>query len=62
MITNKRSVESTVLVDDGQIVVIGGLIQDTVSDGVEKVPVLGDIPAARRAVHATTRARAARPT
>ena len=44
IITNKRSVESTVLVDDGQIVVIGGLIQDTVKDGVEKVPGLGDIP------------------
>ncbi len=44
VITNKRAVESTVLVDDGQIVVIGGLIQDTVTDGVQKVPVLGDIP------------------
>ena len=44
VITNKRSVETTVLVDDGQIVVIGGLIQDTVKDSVEKVPVLGDIP------------------
>jgi general secretion pathway protein D len=44
LITNKRAVESTVLVDDGQIVVIGGLIQDSVKDGVEKVPVLGDIP------------------
>jgi general secretion pathway protein D len=44
VITNKRAVESTVLVDDGQIVVIGGLIQDTVRDGVEKVPLLGDIP------------------
>lgn len=42
--TNKRAVASTVLVDDGQIVVIGGLIQDTVSNGEEKVPVLGDIP------------------
>jgi general secretion pathway protein D len=44
VITNKRSVESMVLVDDGQIVVIGGLIQDTVKDAVEKVPVLGDLP------------------
>jgi general secretion pathway protein D len=44
VITNKRSVESTILADDGQIVVIGGLIQDTVKDGIEKVPVLGDIP------------------
>jgi general secretion pathway protein D len=44
VITNKRAVESTVLVDDGQIVVIGGLIQDSVRDGMEKVPLLGDLP------------------
>ena len=44
VITNKRAVASTVLVDDGQIVVIGGLIQDTVNDGMQKVPVLGSIP------------------
>ena len=44
VITNKRSVESTVLVNDGQIIVIGGLIQDSVSDRVSKVPGLGDIP------------------
>jgi general secretion pathway protein D len=44
VVTNKRAVESMVLVDDGQIVAIGGLIQDSVKDGVEKVPVLGDIP------------------
>jgi general secretion pathway protein D len=44
VITNKRAVESMVLVDDGQIVVIGGLIQDSLRDTVEKVPVLGDIP------------------
>lgn len=44
VITNKRAVASTVLVDDGQIIVIGGLIQDEVTDGVQKVPVLGDIP------------------
>jgi general secretion pathway protein D len=42
--TNKRAVESMVLVDDGQIVVIGGLIQDSLRDTVEKVPVLGDLP------------------
>ncbi len=44
VITNKRAVASMVLVDDGQIVVIGGLIQDSVTDGTEKVPLLGDIP------------------
>ncbi|MDD4928340.1 MAG: type II secretion system secretin GspD [Gallionella sp.] len=44
IITNKRSLESTVLVDEGQIIVLGGLIQDSVSNGEDKVPVLGDIP------------------
>lgn len=44
VITNKRAVSSTVLVDDGKIVVIGGLIQNTVRDGEQKVPLLGDIP------------------
>jgi general secretion pathway protein D len=44
VITDKRSIDSTVLVDDGRIIVIGGLIQDSMQDGVDKVPVLGDIP------------------
>jgi general secretion pathway protein D len=44
VITNTRSIESTVLVDDGQIIVLGGLIQDSVNGGVSKVPVLGSIP------------------
>jgi general secretion pathway protein D len=44
IITNKRSLESSVLVDDGQIIVIGGLVQDSTANGMEKVPLLGDIP------------------
>ena len=44
IITNKRSLESTVLVDDGQIVVLGGLIQDDQQSTIDKVPLLGDIP------------------
>jgi general secretion pathway protein D len=44
IITNKRSLESTVIVDDGQIVVLGGLIQDSFTDGASKIPVAGDIP------------------
>ncbi len=44
IITNKRSLESTVLVDDGQIVVLGGLIQDDQQAAIDKVPLLGDIP------------------
>ena len=42
--TSKRSIESTVLVDDGSIIVIGGLLQDQYSGSVQKVPYLGDIP------------------
>lgn len=42
--TTKRSIETNVLVDDGQILVLGGLIEDRVEDGVEKVPALGDVP------------------
>ncbi len=42
--TNKRSIESTVLVDDGRIIVLGGLMQDDVEDGQDKVPLLGDLP------------------
>lgn len=44
VVTNKRSLESTVLVEDGQIIVLGGLIQDNLSDSVNKVPILGDLP------------------
>ena len=44
LITSKRSLDTNVLVDDGQIIVLGGLIDDNMQDGVEKVPLLGDIP------------------
>ena len=42
--TSKRKVKNTVVVKDQQPVVIGGLIRDTESEGVDKVPFLGDIP------------------
>ncbi len=42
--TDKRSIESTVVVDDGQIIVLGGLIEDRYTDNKSKVPLLGDIP------------------
>ena len=44
LITNKRSIESSVLVDDGSIVVLGGLLQDDTTNSQEKVPGLGDLP------------------
>jgi general secretion pathway protein D len=44
LITNKRSIQTNVLVEDGGIVVLGGLLQDEYSGNEEKVPLLGDIP------------------
>ena len=48
IITNRRTLESTVLVDSGQIVVLGGLIQDDQQSAQDKVPLLGDIPVVGR--------------
>jgi general secretion pathway protein D len=45
-ILSKRALESTVIVDDTQIIVLGGLIQDQLTDGSDKVPLFGDIPIA----------------
>ncbi|MEL0028833.1 MAG: secretin N-terminal domain-containing protein, partial [Perlucidibaca sp.] len=44
IITNKRSIKTTILADDGQTIVLGGLVQDDVKKSVSKVPFLGDIP------------------
>ena len=44
IITNKRSINTSVMVEDGQVLVLGGLIRDTFTDSVSKVPMLGDIP------------------
>ena len=42
--TNKRSIDTSVLVDDGNIIVLGGLIEDRVTETINKVPLLGDLP------------------
>jgi len=42
--TDKRSIESTVVVDDGAILVLGGLIEEKYSQNISKIPLLGDIP------------------
>ncbi len=42
--TNKRSIKTNVLVEDGQILVLGGLIDDQLNESLQKVPGLGDIP------------------
>lgn len=44
IVTTKRSVKSVILANDGQVIVTGGLIADDVSNSVQKVPLLGDIP------------------
>ena len=42
--TNKRTIESNVLVDDGSVVVLGGLLQDNFTGSTDKIPGLGDVP------------------
>ena len=42
--TNKRSIESNVLVEDGGLVMLGGLLSDTYNNTIEKVPLAGDVP------------------
>ncbi len=44
IVTKKRAIKTSVMVDDGQVVVLGGLIEETVDEDVQKVPLLGDIP------------------
>ena len=44
LILNKREFETTVLVDDGDILAIGGLLDDNERRTIEKIPLLGDIP------------------
>lgn len=44
LITNKRAIKTSVLVDNQQIIVLGGLISDDLRDNKQKVPLLGDIP------------------
>ncbi|MFN4290090.1 MAG: type II secretion system secretin GspD [Permianibacter sp.] len=44
IITNKRSIKNSVLVEDGDTIVLGGLVDDDVQESVQKVPILGDIP------------------
>ena len=42
--TNKRSIETSALVDDGAIIALGGLVEDSYASTTEKVPLLGDVP------------------
>ena len=44
LITNERIIETTVIVDDGQILVLGGLLEDVLRESEQRVPFLGSIP------------------
>ncbi len=55
--TDKSSIETTVVIDDGAIMVLGGLLKDEFSGGTDKVPVLGDIPVVGNLFRADNRAR-----
>jgi general secretion pathway protein D len=55
--TNKRSIESNVLVEDGSVVLLGGLLQDDYSSSTEKIPLAGDIPILGNLFKSETRSR-----
>ncbi|WP_298932875.1 type II secretion system secretin GspD [uncultured Ramlibacter sp.] len=57
LVTNKRSIESNVLVEDGAIVVLGGLLQDEYGSGQEKIPGVGDVPVFGNLFKTETRSR-----
>ncbi len=44
VVTSKRSIDTTILAEDKQTIVLGGLIQDDINDTLNKVPLLGDVP------------------
>ncbi|WP_225783781.1 type II secretion system secretin GspD [Xenophilus sp. Marseille-Q4582] len=55
--TSKRAIESSVLVEDGGLIVLGGLLTDEYSAGEEKVPGLGDVPVVGNLFKSETRSR-----
>ncbi len=58
IVTNKRALDTSVLLDDGQIMVLGGLLEDSVSHGRDSVPGLGRIPLLGALFRSDTRNRA----
>ena len=44
LVTNERTIETTVIVGDGEIIVLGGLLQDNLIETDQRVPLLGSIP------------------
>ena len=60
LITQKREIDTTVLADDNQTIVLGGLIQDDIRESRRKVPFLGDVPAVGRLFRSSRETRAKR--
>ena len=60
LITNKRVIKTTVLVEDGDTIVLGGLIDDNVQEIERKVPILGNIPLIGRIFSSTSTSRSKR--
>jgi general secretion pathway protein D len=57
LLTNKRSIKTTVVVRQGQMVALGGLIENQDNDSVTKVPLLGDVPLLGHLFRSTTHER-----
>ena len=60
LITSKRQIQTTVLVEDGDTIVLGGLIDDDVQEIEKKIPILGDIPLVGRLFKSTSTSRSKR--
>ena len=60
LITNKRQIQTTVMVETGETIVLGGLIDDDVQESEKKVPVLGNIPLVGRLFKSTSTSRTKR--
>lgn len=58
LILNKREIETTVTVDDGEIIALGGLLDDNERRTIEKIPLLGDIPGLGELFKSRSRSRA----
>ncbi len=54
VIINKREMKTTVMADDGETIVLGGLIDEDVQESVSKIPLLGDIPVLGRLFSSTS--------
>lgn len=57
VVTSKRTIETTILAEDRQTIVLGGLIQDDITEAVKKVPFFGDIPFLGQLFRSTSKSR-----